>query len=360
MVVIGDHAAVVQVLRDRPEGFRRTSRLEGLAAEMGGEPGLFSANGEVWKRQRRMVMAGFDPAHVRRYHPSLQQVARRLAARWTGAARRGAAIDLQADLMRYTVDAVAGLAFGAEVNTLQSDGDVIQQHLDKVFPALFTRLFAPFPTWRYVRLPADRALERSVAAVRVAVGDFIAQARAAWRPTRPGASTRPTCWRPWSWRPTKTAAASTTGRSPATCSLCCWPARTPRPTRWPGWSTCCGATRPRWPRHGRSAPPRARWRGAHGGTAGAARLRGGLRARDHAAQARGALYRPAGRARHRARRCADPGPHRGAGRDAARQRERGAAAARDRVRARALAGRRRPRRTGQRGTVFASSARDKI
>ena len=38
--------------------------------------------------------------------------------------------------MRYTVDTIAGLAFGAEVNTLESDGDVIQQHLDKIFPAL--------------------------------------------------------------------------------------------------------------------------------------------------------------------------------------------------------------------------------
>ena len=38
--------------------------------------------------------------------------------------------------MRYTVDVIAGLAFGAEVNTLESDDDVIQQHLDKIFPTL--------------------------------------------------------------------------------------------------------------------------------------------------------------------------------------------------------------------------------
>ena len=178
LVVIADHGAVVQILRDRPDGFRRTSRLQQVGSEMGLLPGLFSVEGEAWKRQRRMVMAAFDPAHVRRYHPSLQKVAERLASRWTLAARQGMAIDLQSDLMRYTVDAVAGLAFGADVNTLQSDGDVIQQHLDKVFPALLKRLFAPIPYWRYVRLPADRQLERSVAAVRRAVDQFIDQARA--------------------------------------------------------------------------------------------------------------------------------------------------------------------------------------
>ena len=58
---------------------------------------------------------------------------RPLAARRATAA---APIDLQADLMRFTVDAIAGLAFGTDINTLESDDDVIQRHLDKIFPAL--------------------------------------------------------------------------------------------------------------------------------------------------------------------------------------------------------------------------------
>ena len=42
-----------------------------------------------------------------------------------------------------SVDAIAGLAFGAEVNTLESDDEVIQAHLDKIFPALFGRALSP-------------------------------------------------------------------------------------------------------------------------------------------------------------------------------------------------------------------------
>ena len=42
--------------------------------------------------------------------------------------------------MRYTVDVTSGLAFGADINTLESDEEVIQTHLDKVFPSLFKRL----------------------------------------------------------------------------------------------------------------------------------------------------------------------------------------------------------------------------
>ena len=177
IVVVGDHQATANVLRDRPDGFRRTSRMEEIGTEMGLKPGVFAANGDAWKRQRRMVMAGFDPAHVKRYHPALVGVAGRLGGRWARAAQAGRTIDLQSDLMRYTVDAIAGLAFGAEVNTLGSDGDVIQQHLDKMFPTLFTRIMSPLPTWRWVRTAKVRAVERSVAAVNEAVNGFIQQAR---------------------------------------------------------------------------------------------------------------------------------------------------------------------------------------
>ena len=178
IVVVGDHERVTSILRDRPDGFRRTTRLDEIWREMGLVPGVFGATGDTWRRQRRMVMAGFDPAHIKRYFPSLQQVAQRLNGRWHKAASQGQAIDLRADLMRFTVDTIAGLAFGAEVNTLESDQDVIQQHLDKIFPAVFKRIFAPVPIWRFVRSTTDRQLERSIAEVKVAVEGFIALARA--------------------------------------------------------------------------------------------------------------------------------------------------------------------------------------
>jgi len=177
LLVVSDHAAVAKVLRDRPSGFSRTARLREIGQEMGLQPGVFSAEGDDWLRQRRMVMAGFDPGHVRRYFPALVQVAQRLGKRWERAAQSPDPIDLQSDLMRYTVDTIAGLAFGANVDTLGSDTDVIQQHLDKIFPALFRRITAPLPLWRLLPSAADRALARSMVEVNRAVDGFIAQAR---------------------------------------------------------------------------------------------------------------------------------------------------------------------------------------
>ena len=177
LLVIADHKAMGAVLRDRPEGFRRTPRFASIAREIGLGGGVFGAEGDVWKRQRRMVIAGFDPRHLRAYFASLVRCCDRLEGRWKKAAAADAAIDLQADLMRFTVDAISGLAFGADVNTLESDDDIIQRHLDKIFPAMFRRLFAPFPTWRWYRTRADRALDASVLKVNAAIDGFVAAAR---------------------------------------------------------------------------------------------------------------------------------------------------------------------------------------
>ncbi|MBC7684804.1 MAG: cytochrome P450 [Bdellovibrionales bacterium] len=177
IMVVADHKATAAMLRDRPDGFSRSARIAEIWNEMGLPNGVFGANGDAWQRQRRMVMASFDPGHVKRYFPALKEVSARLAERWNIAARDQVPIDLQADLMRFTVDTIAGLAFGAKVNTLESDGDIIQQNLDRIFPALFKRMFSPIPIWRWLPSRADRALAVSLVKVMEAVNSFVAQAR---------------------------------------------------------------------------------------------------------------------------------------------------------------------------------------
>jgi cytochrome P450 len=180
-LVIADHELLAGVLRDRPDGFERSPLTRAISAELGLPQGVFSAEGEDWLRQRRMVMASFAPGHVRAYFPALVKVALRLRTRWQKAARSGNAINLQADLMRFTVDAIAGLAFGKEINTLESGEDVIQRHLDKVLPSIFRRAFALVPYWRFFKLTVDRELERSVEVIQTTIHEFVAQARSRLR-----------------------------------------------------------------------------------------------------------------------------------------------------------------------------------
>jgi cytochrome P450 len=172
-LAVANPETIAALLRDRPDGFHRSERLSAIADDMGFN-GVFSANGEAWRRQRPMVMASFDPRHIKTYFPALARVTERFAKRWRRAAAAGETIDLQADLMRYTVDVTSGLAFGVDINTLESDDEVIQAHLDQIFPALFQRLMAPFPYWTWLR---NRKLDGHLKALHEAVAGFIAQAR---------------------------------------------------------------------------------------------------------------------------------------------------------------------------------------
>ena len=178
VLVVADHETVLAVLRDRPDVFGRSSRLRQVGEEMGGVPGLFSAEGQAWHDQRRMVMASFAPGHIRAFFPFLLGVTQRLRTRWRKAAADGASIDLQSDLKRFTVDAIAGLAFGTEVDSLAGGDDPIHRHLDIILAATFRRVMSALPYWRWVRLPADRQVERSMAALKAAIAGFVAQARA--------------------------------------------------------------------------------------------------------------------------------------------------------------------------------------
>jgi len=177
VLIVADSEAVSNVMRDRPDGFRRPLSSYIVSEEMGGKPGLFLAEGAEWRNQRRMVMAGLAPGAVKAYFPALVTVAQRLQRRWQQAAANGAAITLDDDLKRYTVDIIAGLAFGSDVNTLEAGEDVIQRHLDAILPAIARRSFAMIPYWRYVKLPSDRQLERDVAALDTAVATLVQQAR---------------------------------------------------------------------------------------------------------------------------------------------------------------------------------------
>jgi len=178
MLVLAGHELVNAALRDRPDGFRRPSITAQVSDEMGGRPGLFLAEGATWRNQRRMVMTALAPHAVKAYFPSLVKVGMRLQQRWRQAARDGSAIDLTEDLKRFSVDVIAGLAFGTDVNTIDGGEDVIQRHMDAILPEVARRSFTLFPYWRYFKLARDRRLDESVLQLGKAVDDLVAASRA--------------------------------------------------------------------------------------------------------------------------------------------------------------------------------------
>jgi cytochrome P450 len=188
-LVVSDWQVITDVLRARPKTFRRSSALGAVFADLG-MSGLLSAEGEQWQRHRRLTMRAFDPGHLRDYFPSLVKITERLRQHWLRAAEQGTAVDVQADLLRYSVDVTAGLAFGTEIDTINGNNQSLHRCLSDVFPAINRRLNSPIPYWRYIKLPSDRALDRNMAGLRLQVDSFIEDARERMR-NKPELFTKP-------------------------------------------------------------------------------------------------------------------------------------------------------------------------
>jgi len=178
VVVVSDLALIRQVARARPHTYRRMSSMASLVDEIIG-PGVFTAEGERWRRQRKLVTAALGPRNVRAFHAHIARSVERLRARWAAAAERRDAVDVLGDLMLFTADVTTSIAFGLDVNTIERGDHLLRRHLAQVFPAFERRFKLPFPYWRYVRLPSDRALERAVEALRRELAPVIAEARLA-------------------------------------------------------------------------------------------------------------------------------------------------------------------------------------
>lgn len=176
ILTVADAETIQQLLRDRPERFRRWRNMEGIATDIGAD-GLFTAEGAKWRRQRKFVMHALNAGHVREFIPRLEQVAGRLRRRWWRAALAGTPFDAHADLMRLTVDVTSGLAFGKDLNSLEDQVDPIQNQLDKIFPAVARRLTALFPYWRYVQLPEDREVTIAVKEIGKIIDGLIVETR---------------------------------------------------------------------------------------------------------------------------------------------------------------------------------------
>lgn len=180
-VVVWDDIDVFhRIMRERPHAWRRGGRIRPVAAQMGFD-GLFSTEGDDWEPQRRLVMAALAPSQMRSFWSALRSITQRLQRRWTQAADTGRIVDMTDDLMRYTVDVTSALAFGEDPDTLGSDGDRIQRHLAAIFPMFMKRIMTPIEHWRWIRLPADRALDHHLAVVHAHVHELIERCRARMR-----------------------------------------------------------------------------------------------------------------------------------------------------------------------------------
>lgn len=167
-----------EVLKQRPNLFTRYSKIKEVMDEMGIH-GVFSAEGEQWKRHRKITAEALSLKHVKGYFPIIHQMTARLLHRWNKELQQESSVlDVQKEMMLYTVDITTFIAFGYDVNTLESTGDIIQDHLKLIFPMVNKRVTAPFPLWRYFKTQKDKELDAALLSIQEKVNEFITSSKA--------------------------------------------------------------------------------------------------------------------------------------------------------------------------------------
>ncbi len=176
VIATADPVLIEEALRSRPEGLRRNANIDRILAEVGVR-GVFNAEGDAWRPQRKLATAALAQRHLRQLYPSLRTVAARLKTRWQKSAAGGETLDIVDDLKRFTVDVTMLIAFGHDANTVGQADDFIQRELEVIFPVLNRRTFALFPTWRYFQTPSDRRFNRAFVKLRAWLDGLLVETR---------------------------------------------------------------------------------------------------------------------------------------------------------------------------------------
>ena len=136
--------------------------------------GLLTSEGEVWRRQKRLIQPLFTHRRVASHVPLMADEADRVVEQWRPSARGDGTVDLHADMTRVTLNVVGQALFGGDV-------DHMVPVLRDVFPFLSERVIKrgvprPIPaTWP---TPGNRRAKRARRAL-YGLDDLIARRRRA-------------------------------------------------------------------------------------------------------------------------------------------------------------------------------------
>jgi cytochrome P450 len=169
--MVNDPALVSRVLTERPDDFPKSNRIrEGLLPLLGNS--VFVTNGEVWKRQRRIIDPAFEGGRLRETFPAMLAAAQSAVARLPEGA-----VEVEEQMSHAAADVIFRTLFSLPIE------DAIATRVFHEFrayqrtqPILNLAAFLPLPRW-VPRLHRG-ATRRSAATIRGLIAQLTA-ARAA-------------------------------------------------------------------------------------------------------------------------------------------------------------------------------------
>ena len=155
------------VLVRNPQNFLKDRVVQNSRWFLGN--GLLTAEGDAWKRQRRLTQPAFSRNRISACTRCMTESAEQMLASWT----TGTVVDIHKEMMRLTLSVVVRALFGLE--TVET-GKISQSLNTIMLNSVGGRLLLP-PFFRYMPLRGMRDVRRAVDAMNAAVYEMIRQHR---------------------------------------------------------------------------------------------------------------------------------------------------------------------------------------
>ena len=159
---------VEEVLVHKNRLFTKHFALRSARPSLG--DGLLTSEGDFWRRQRRLAQPAFHRDRVAGYGRVMVEYTERMLRGWTDGQRR----DVQADMMRLTLEVVARTLFDADIADGSEDVARAMEILLVSFTERVNRL-VKLPTW--VPVPSNLKFRRAIGVVDATLETIIADRR---------------------------------------------------------------------------------------------------------------------------------------------------------------------------------------
>lgn len=169
--------AAKHVLQDNNQNYVK-GQIIGRVKILIGE-GLFTSEGEFWRRQRRLAQPAFHRDRIASFAATMVRCTEERLARWEGAARRGEAFDVAAEMNALTLTVVGETLFGRDLSGEAAEaGRALRVALE--ITARRAMSYVVMPIW--LPSPQHRVFQRAVRTLDALVYALIEARRGAREP----------------------------------------------------------------------------------------------------------------------------------------------------------------------------------
>ena len=171
VLLVNDPAGARRVLVENARAYSKaTIQYGALSLVTGG--GLLTADGEAWRRRRRIAQPAFHHGTLDVVAEQAVAAAERVTAGWANLPD-GAVVDVDAACLQATLEVVGRTLFDAD---LAADGERVVAAVHTALAVVVQRARTPQPSW--LPTPANRRLAQAVATLDRTCGDVVRGRRA--------------------------------------------------------------------------------------------------------------------------------------------------------------------------------------